>query len=196
MTSSESQPRSAGGGAATHETVLRREPNPLSCACACACKCSGKDERRRVWCQNEFAMEKKCLVDRYSLDKRENRGRWVAAKPKRKRKSRTMSRDESHGVVLTGYHSNAELLPKVGPRAPARPSAVDPEPTAPRWDIRVCAGRATAAQEGVWAHDCCFVMFTWTVCVRRAAGRSLVALQDNLVVFCPYWRAAPPSAST
>ncbi|TNM95071.1 rho GTPase-activating protein 18 isoform X1 [Takifugu flavidus] len=42
-----------------------------------------------------------------------------------------MSRDESHGVVLTGYHSNAELLPKVGPRAPARPSAVDPEPTAP-----------------------------------------------------------------
>eukprot|EP00066_Takifugu_rubripes_P020994 XP_011610260.1 PREDICTED: rho GTPase-activating protein 18 isoform X2 [Takifugu rubripes] len=42
-----------------------------------------------------------------------------------------MSQDESHGVVLTGYHSNAELLPKVGPRAPARPSAVDPEPTAP-----------------------------------------------------------------
>lgn len=56
-----------------------------------------------------------------------------------------MSQDESHGVVLTGYHSNAELLPKVGPRAPARPSAVDPEPTAPRWDKRVCAGRA---QEG------------------------------------------------
>uniref|UniRef100_H3D050 Rho GTPase activating protein 18 n=1 Tax=Tetraodon nigroviridis TaxID=99883 RepID=H3D050_TETNG len=43
-----------------------------------------------------------------------------------------MSRDESHGVVLTGYHSNAELLPKAAPRAPARPSAVDPEPTAPR----------------------------------------------------------------
>lgn len=59
-----------------------------------------------------------------------------------------MSRDESHGVVLTGYHSNAELLPKVGPRAPARPSAVDPEPTAPRWDKRVCAGRAGAAQGG------------------------------------------------
>lgn len=49
-----------------------------------------------------------------------------------------MSRDESHGVVLTGYHSNAELLPKAGPRAPARPPAVDPEPTAPRWDNRVC----------------------------------------------------------
>lgn len=60
-----------------------------------------------------------------------------------------MSRDESHGVVLTGYHSNAELLPKVGPRAPARPLAVDPEPTEPRCDKRVCAGRATAAQEGV-----------------------------------------------
>lgn len=58
-----------------------------------------------------------------------------------------MSRDESHGVVLTGYHSNAELLPKAGPRAPARPSAVDPEPTAPRWDKRVC-------RCGVCAHDC------------------------------------------
>ncbi|KAM3602413.1 uncharacterized protein V6R79_003542 [Siganus canaliculatus] len=39
-----------------------------------------------------------------------------------------MSRQqESQGVVLTGYHSNAELLPKTG----ARQSALDPESTAP-----------------------------------------------------------------
>lgn len=69
------------------------------------------------------------------------------AKPQR-RKRRTMSRDESHGVVLTGYHSNAELLPKAGPRAPARPSAVDPEPTAPRWDKRACGCHATAVRGG------------------------------------------------
>lgn len=69
-----------------------------------------------------------------------------------------MSRDESHGVVLTGYHSNAELLPKAGPRAPARLSAVDPESIEPRWDKRVCSC-------GVWPHDWNGLMFTWTVCV-------------------------------
>lgn len=90
-----------------------------------------------------------------------------------------MNRDESHGVVLTGYHSNAELLPKAGPRAPARPSAVDPEPTAPRWDKRVCSCVA-------WAHGCNCLMFTCTVCVGYAAGRCLVTLQDSLVILCPY----------
>lgn len=52
-----------------------------------------------------------------------------------------MSREEPQGVVLTGYHSNAELLAKTGPRAtPVRPSSVEePEPTAHRWDMRVCA---------------------------------------------------------
>ncbi|XP_070843983.1 rho GTPase-activating protein 18 isoform X1 [Chaetodon trifascialis] len=46
-----------------------------------------------------------------------------------------MSRQQQQlqGVVLTGYHSNAELLPKTGPLAP---SGQDPESTAARWDIR------------------------------------------------------------
>ncbi|XP_060908329.1 rho GTPase-activating protein 18 isoform X1 [Labrus mixtus] len=35
---------------------------------------------------------------------------------------------ESQGVVLTGYHSNAELLPKTGPCASSCPSAQDHEP--------------------------------------------------------------------
>ncbi|KAK1889391.1 Rho GTPase-activating protein 18 [Dissostichus eleginoides] len=40
---------------------------------------------------------------------------------------------ESQGVVLTGYHSNAELLPKIGPRAPVScPPAQVHEPAMPR----------------------------------------------------------------
>lgn len=52
-----------------------------------------------------------------------------------------MSRQEPQGVVLTGYHSNAELSAKAGQRAIlVRPSSVEePEPTAHRWDMRVCA---------------------------------------------------------
>lgn len=45
-----------------------------------------------------------------------------------------MSRQQqqSQGVVLTGYHSNAELLPKTGPCVPSScPSAQDPEPNLP-----------------------------------------------------------------
>ncbi|KAM9339555.1 rho GTPase-activating protein 18 [Symphorus nematophorus] len=47
---------------------------------------------------------------------------------------RNMSRQQqqqTQGVVLTGYHSNAELLPKTGPCAAVCPSALDPEPTVP-----------------------------------------------------------------
>ncbi|KAA8583191.1 hypothetical protein FQN60_015737 [Etheostoma spectabile] len=39
---------------------------------------------------------------------------------------------ESQGVVLTGYHSNAELLPRTGPCEPSCPSAQDLESTVPR----------------------------------------------------------------
>ncbi|KAI4802278.1 hypothetical protein KUCAC02_020127 [Chaenocephalus aceratus] len=40
---------------------------------------------------------------------------------------------ESQGVVLTGYHSNAELLPKIGPRAPVScPPVQVHEPAMPR----------------------------------------------------------------
>ncbi|XP_068199309.1 rho GTPase-activating protein 18 isoform X2 [Antennarius striatus] len=44
-----------------------------------------------------------------------------------------MSRQQhqSQGVVLTGYHSNAELLPKTGQRANVCPAALDSESTAP-----------------------------------------------------------------
>ncbi|XP_062267169.1 rho GTPase-activating protein 18 [Platichthys flesus] len=45
-----------------------------------------------------------------------------------------MSRQQqqSQGVVLTGYHSNAELLPQTAPRSPSCQSARDPEtPTEP-----------------------------------------------------------------
>nr|XP_046229252.1 rho GTPase-activating protein 18 isoform X2 [Scatophagus argus] len=38
---------------------------------------------------------------------------------------------QSQGVVLTGYHSNAEMLPTTGPRAPAHPSNLDPDSAAP-----------------------------------------------------------------
>ncbi|XP_028461152.1 rho GTPase-activating protein 18 isoform X3 [Perca flavescens] len=45
-----------------------------------------------------------------------------------------MSRQQqqSQGVVLTGYHSNAELLPKTGPCDPSCPSAQDLESTVTR----------------------------------------------------------------
>lgn len=45
-----------------------------------------------------------------------------------------MSRQQQQqpqGVVLTGYHSNFEPLPKSGPRPPARPVDPEPEPNAP-----------------------------------------------------------------
>ncbi|XP_026174890.1 rho GTPase-activating protein 18 [Mastacembelus armatus] len=44
-----------------------------------------------------------------------------------------MSREqpESQGVVLTGYHSNAELLPKSGPCAPSCPRGQDQQYTGP-----------------------------------------------------------------
>ncbi|AWP19848.1 putative rho GTPase-activating protein 18 [Scophthalmus maximus] len=40
-----------------------------------------------------------------------------------------MSRQQqqTQGVVLTGYHSNAELLPKTGLCAPGCPPALDPD---------------------------------------------------------------------
>lgn len=60
-----------------------------------------------------------------------------------------MSRQQSQGVVLTGYHSNAELLPKTGPRAAVCVPALDPEPTAPRWDIWVCV--AVVSRFEMWA---------------------------------------------
>lgn len=40
---------------------------------------------------------------------------------------------ETQGVVLTGYHSNAELLPKTGACAPAQ----EHEHTSLRWEIYV-----------------------------------------------------------
>lgn len=52
-----------------------------------------------------------------------------------------MSRQQQQpqGVVLTGYHSNLEPLPKSGLRPPARPADPEPEPepeaNAPRWDF-------------------------------------------------------------
>lgn len=45
-----------------------------------------------------------------------------------------MSRQQTQGVVLTGYHSNAELLPKTGPRATGCPPAQDLDLPVPRWD--------------------------------------------------------------
>lgn len=47
-----------------------------------------------------------------------------------------MSRQQPQGVVLTGYHSNLELLPKTGPRAAARPADPEPEPSSPRWEYK------------------------------------------------------------
>lgn len=48
-----------------------------------------------------------------------------------------MSRQQQQpqGVVLTGYHSNLEPLPKSGPLPPARPADPEPEPNAPRWEL-------------------------------------------------------------
>lgn len=109
---------------------------------------------------------------------RENRAHRVDVKPQRKRKRRTMSRDESQGVVLTGYHSNADLLPRAGPRAPDRRPSVDPEPTAPRWDKGVCG-----CQEAV--RGVCERMTAVCSCLpgqgalARAAERCLVTLQDQ-----------------
>lgn len=49
---------------------------------------------------------------------------------------------ESQGVVLTGYHSNAELLPKIGPRAPVScPPVQVHEPAMPRCDKIMCVCR-------------------------------------------------------
>lgn len=44
---------------------------------------------------------------------------------------------QSQGVVLTGYHSNLEPLPRSGALPPARPADPDPdpEPNALRWDL-------------------------------------------------------------
>ncbi|XP_010793475.1 rho GTPase-activating protein 18 isoform X3 [Notothenia coriiceps] len=53
---------------------------------------------------------------------------------------------ESQGVVLTGYHSNAELLPKIGPLAPVScPPAQVHEPAMPRCD-KIMTGHYTFQQ--------------------------------------------------
>lgn len=49
--------------------------------------------------------------------------------------SRQQQQQQSQGVVLTGYHSNLEPLPKSGPPPPARPADPELEPSAPRWDL-------------------------------------------------------------
>ena len=177
-------------GALLHETLPCAVSQSLCCVRACVRVCVQK-KTRGVWRQNEFAMEKNCLLSRYSLEKRESRGRWVDVNPERKRKSRTMSREESHGVVLTGYHSNAESLAKAGPRAPARPSVVDPETTALRWDkecVVVVCGGMTAMVSCPPGQCVC-------VSVSCAAGHCLVTFPDSLVSLCPYWRRTPPSTS-
>lgn len=48
---------------------------------------------------------------------------------------------QPQGVVLTGYHSNLEPLPKSGPLPPARPA--DLEPNATRWDLNNSNGERT-----------------------------------------------------
>ena len=46
-----------------------------------------------------------------------------------------MSRQQSQGVVLTGYHSNAELLQQTGPRESSCPPV--PDSNAHRWEVRL-----------------------------------------------------------
>lgn len=41
---------------------------------------------------------------------------------------------ESQGVVLTGYHSNAELLQQTGPCESSCPPVPDAEHTVHRWE--------------------------------------------------------------
>lgn len=54
-------------------------------------------------------------------------GQWVWSREKN-----NMNRQPTQGVVLTGYHSNAELLAKSGPRAAVPPADPDREPAGPR----------------------------------------------------------------
>ena len=50
-----------------------------------------------------------------------------------------MSRQQqSQGVVLTGYHSNAELLSQTGLCASSCPPVPDPEAAVPRWGVSSC----------------------------------------------------------
>lgn len=65
---------------------------------------------------------------------------------------------ESQGVVLTGYHSNAELLPKAGPCAPSCAPGQDPQSTVTRWDTPAEAQRCSARCRSVCAtgHSGCY----------------------------------------
>lgn len=106
--------------------------------------------RRRVYSQNESVTQQSSdgridrsihrLIDRLPFSGGEGGCElWVKqAEEKRRRNMSRQQQQQSQGVVLTGYHSNAELLPNPGRRAPACPSALSTEAPAPRWDTCVC----------------------------------------------------------
>lgn len=80
---------------------------------------------------------------------------------------------QPQGVVLTGYHSNLEPLPKSRPRPPTRPvepePEPEPEPNAPRWDLNTSNGELVGGIERVKFCDespCLFAM-----CERRDSAR-------------------------
>lgn len=72
-------------------------------------------------------------------------GKWVRVVVCRSRwrtRRRNMSRQQQpQGVVLTGYHSNLESLPKTELLPPDRPASPVPEPNAPRWVNSCCLYR-------------------------------------------------------
>lgn len=83
--------------------------------------------------------------------------------------SRQQQQQQPQGVVLTGYHSNLEPLPKSGPRPPARPVDPEPEPNAPRWDLNNSNGGKRGKTERVKfcvESPCLFAM-----CERRDSAR-------------------------
>ncbi|XP_030261355.1 rho GTPase-activating protein 18 isoform X2 [Sparus aurata] len=102
-----------------------------------------KRRRRRVYSQNESATQQSSdgridrsihrLIDRLPFSGGEGGCElWVKqAEEKRRRNMSRQQQQQSQGVVLTGYHSNAELLPNPGRRAPACPSALSTEAPAP-----------------------------------------------------------------
>lgn len=57
--------------------------------------------------------------------------------------SRQQQQQQSQqGVVLTGYHSNLEPLPRSGPPPAARPAEPEPQPetNSSRWDLNNSSG--------------------------------------------------------
>lgn len=66
--------------------------------------------------------------------------------------SRQQQQQQSQGVVLTGYHSNLEPLPRSGALLPARPADPEPEPNALRWDLNKSNGERehTSMRDFLW----------------------------------------------